>query len=46
MSFWKRFRWIGSGLLVSLWLIAVVASGWLGENADRSKATACTTNCL
>lgn len=46
MNFWKRFRWISSGLLISLWLIAVLASGGLSETAEPSKATACTTNCL
>jgi hypothetical protein len=46
MNFWTRFRWIASGMLVSLWLIAVAASWWAGDSNPRVKPTACTTNCL
>ncbi|CAM5780995.1 hypothetical protein [Rhizobacter fulvus] len=46
MNFWKRFRWIGSGLLILFWLIAVTAQGWVGESVHRVKTIACTTNCL
>lgn len=46
MNFWKCFRWIGSGLLVSIWLIALTASWWVGDGTHRVKAITCTANCL
>lgn len=46
MDFWKRIRWIGSALVIALWLIAVTAGAWLGDGSQAAKPHPCTTNCL
>lgn len=46
MDFWKRIRWIGSALVIALWLVAVTAGSWLGNGGQAAKPLPCTTNCL
>jgi hypothetical protein len=46
MNFWKRARWIGSALVLGVWLIAVVAGSRPGDGVPRARPPACTTNCF
>jgi len=47
MNFWKRIRWIGSALVLALWLLTLVAESQLGGRGhELPRPLACTTNCL
>ena len=47
MNFWKRIRWIGSALVLALWLVALIAESQLGDRGPQlPRPLACTTNCL
>ncbi len=46
MNFWKRLRWICSGLLVVTWLIAVTVGASQELDKPTVKPLDCTTNCL
>ena len=38
MNFWERVRWIGSALLIVLWLVTVIAGMRQADGDQRSKA--------
>ena len=46
MNFWRRIRWIGSALVLALWLIAVIAGSRLGDGVQVARPPACTSNCF
>jgi hypothetical protein len=46
MNFWKRVRWIGSGLVLALWLVAVLAGLRAVDGTPSARPPACTTNCF
>jgi hypothetical protein len=42
MNYWKRVRWIGSVLLIVLWLVTVIAGMRQADADQRLKALPCT----
>lgn len=43
MNFWKRVRWIGSGVLLALWLLAAIAGSLQRAGDPPKSARPCTT---